>query len=57
MVRDIYVADTDEQAWREAVPELMRFWQLATDNYWRGDTLSEADLTRFTERYAYYPAD
>ena len=55
MVRDIYVADTDEQAWREAVPELMRFWQLATDNYWRGDTLSEADLTRFTERYAYYP--
>ena len=55
MVRDIYVADTDEQALREAVPELMRFWQLATDNYWRGDTLSEADLTRFTERYAYYP--
>jgi alkanesulfonate monooxygenase SsuD/methylene tetrahydromethanopterin reductase-like flavin-dependent oxidoreductase (luciferase family) len=55
MVRDIYVADTDEQAWREAVPEIMRFWQLATDNYWRGETVSEADLTRFTERYAYYP--
>ena len=55
MVRDIYVADSDEQAWREAVPELMRFWQLATDNYWRGETVSEADLTRFTERYAYYP--
>lgn len=55
MVRDIYVADTDEQAYREAVPEIMRFWQLATDNYWRGDTVSEADLTRFTERYAYYP--
>jgi alkanesulfonate monooxygenase SsuD/methylene tetrahydromethanopterin reductase-like flavin-dependent oxidoreductase (luciferase family) len=55
MVRDIYVADTDEQAWREAVPEIMRFWQLATDNYWRGETVSEADLTRCTERYAYYP--
>ena len=55
MVRDIYVADTDEQAWRESVPEIMRFWQLATDNYWRGETVSEADLTRFTERYAYYP--
>jgi alkanesulfonate monooxygenase SsuD/methylene tetrahydromethanopterin reductase-like flavin-dependent oxidoreductase (luciferase family) len=55
MVRDIYVADSDEQAWREAVPEIMRFWQLATDNYWRGETVSEADLTRFTERYAYYP--
>lgn len=55
MVRDVYVADTDEQAWREAVPEIMRFWQLATDNYWRGETVSEADLTRCTERYAYYP--
>src|SRR5258705_8746340 len=55
MVRDIYVADSDEQAWREALPELMRFWQLATDNYWRGDQLSEADLKRCTERYAYYP--
>ena len=55
MVRDIYVADSDEQAWREAVPEIMRFWQLATDNYWRGEMVSEADLTRFTERYAYYP--
>jgi alkanesulfonate monooxygenase SsuD/methylene tetrahydromethanopterin reductase-like flavin-dependent oxidoreductase (luciferase family) len=55
MVRDIYVADSDDQARREAVPEIMRFWQLATDNYWRGETVSEADLTRFTERYAYYP--
>ncbi|MGZ8532164.1 MAG: LLM class flavin-dependent oxidoreductase [Candidatus Binatia bacterium] len=55
MVRDIYVADSDDQAWREAVPEIMRFWQLATDNYWRGETVSEADLKRFTERYAYYP--
>jgi len=55
MVRDIYVADTDEEAWREAVPEIMRFWQLATDNYWRGDRVTEADLTRFTSRYAYYP--
>ena len=55
MVRDIYIADSDEQAYREAVPEIMRFWQLATDNYWRGDTVSEPDLTRFTERYAYYP--
>ncbi len=37
MVRDIYVAETDEQAWREAVPQLVRFWQLAGDNFWRGD--------------------
>jgi len=55
MVRDIYVADTDEQARREAVPELMRFWQLATENFWRGDSLSGDDLVKFTERYVYYP--
>src|SRR5574341_2663454 len=55
MVRDIYVADTDEQAWKEAVPELSRFWQLATDNVWRGESVSPDDLTKFTERYAYYP--
>jgi alkanesulfonate monooxygenase SsuD/methylene tetrahydromethanopterin reductase-like flavin-dependent oxidoreductase (luciferase family) len=55
MVRDIYVADSDEQAWREAIPELTRYWQLAADNFWRGDRLTEADLSRFTSRYAYYP--
>jgi len=55
MVRDIYVADTDEQAWREAVPELTRFWQLASENFWRGDGLSGDDLVRLTERYVYYP--
>ena len=37
MVRDIYVADSDERAWQEAPPEITRFWQLATDNFWRGD--------------------
>ena len=55
MVRDVYVADSDEQAWREAAPELMRFWQLATDNVWRGDALTDDDLKRYTERYVYYP--
>ncbi|MGH7886521.1 MAG: LLM class flavin-dependent oxidoreductase [Candidatus Binatia bacterium] len=55
MVRDIYVADSDEQAWQEAVPELTRFWQLATENFWRGDSVSGDDLPRFTERYVYYP--
>ncbi len=55
MVRDIYVADSDEQAWREAGPQLSRFWQLATDNFWRGDSVSLDDLPRFTERFAYFP--
>ena len=55
MVRDIYVADSDEQAWREAGPEIARFWQLATDNVWRGDTVSPESLPKYTERYAYFP--
>src|SRR5262245_47705621 len=55
MVRDIYVADSDEQAWREAVPELTRFWQLARDNFWRGDSVSGEDLAGLTDRYVYYP--
>ena len=44
MVRDIYVADSDEKAWAEAPPQITRFWQLATDNVWRGDPLSTDDL-------------
>jgi alkanesulfonate monooxygenase SsuD/methylene tetrahydromethanopterin reductase-like flavin-dependent oxidoreductase (luciferase family) len=55
MVRDVYVAETDEQAWRDAVPELARFWQLAGDNFWRGESLTADDLPRFTERYVYFP--
>jgi alkanesulfonate monooxygenase SsuD/methylene tetrahydromethanopterin reductase-like flavin-dependent oxidoreductase (luciferase family) len=55
MVRDIYVAETDEQAWAEAGPEITRFWQLATDNVWRGDTVTPDDLPKFTERFVYFP--
>ena len=46
MARDIYVAETDEQAWAEAGPEVTRFWQLATDNVWRGDSIQTDDLPR-----------
>jgi alkanesulfonate monooxygenase SsuD/methylene tetrahydromethanopterin reductase-like flavin-dependent oxidoreductase (luciferase family) len=55
LVRDIYVADSDEQAWAEAAPEIARFWQLATDNVWRGDSVTTDDLPRLTERFAYFP--
>lgn len=55
MVRDVYVADSDEQARQEAVPQIARFWQLATDNVWRGETVSTDDLPRFTERFPYFP--
>ncbi|HXG51700.1 MAG TPA: LLM class flavin-dependent oxidoreductase [candidate division Zixibacteria bacterium] len=55
LVRDIYVAETDEQAWAEALPEIVRFWQLATDNLWSRDPVEAADLPRFTERFPYYP--
>jgi alkanesulfonate monooxygenase SsuD/methylene tetrahydromethanopterin reductase-like flavin-dependent oxidoreductase (luciferase family) len=55
MVRDIYVADTDEQARQEAVPQIARFWQLATDNVWRGDSVSPDTLPKLTERFPYFP--
>ena len=55
MVRDVYVADSDEQAWAEAAPQIARFWQLATDNVWRGDSVSTDDLPKFTERFSYFP--
>lgn len=55
MVRDIYVADTDEKAWAEAPAQITRFWQLATDNVWRGDSISTDDLSKFTERFPYFP--
>ena len=55
LVWDIYVADSDEQAWAEAGPEITRFWQLATENVWRGDSVTMDDLPRFTERFAYFP--
>ncbi len=55
MVRDIYVADSDEEAWQEAVPEISRFWQLATDNVWRGESVAPEELPRLTERFPYFP--
>jgi len=45
----------DERAWQEAGPQITRFWQLATDNFWRGDSVSPDDLPKFTERFAYFP--
>jgi alkanesulfonate monooxygenase SsuD/methylene tetrahydromethanopterin reductase-like flavin-dependent oxidoreductase (luciferase family) len=55
MVRDVYVADTDEQAWQEAVPQITRFWQLGTDNVWRDESVSGDALPKFTERFPYFP--
>jgi alkanesulfonate monooxygenase SsuD/methylene tetrahydromethanopterin reductase-like flavin-dependent oxidoreductase (luciferase family) len=55
MVRDIYLADTDEQAWTEAALEITRFWQLATDNVWCREPITTDDLPRFTKRFAYFP--
>jgi alkanesulfonate monooxygenase SsuD/methylene tetrahydromethanopterin reductase-like flavin-dependent oxidoreductase (luciferase family) len=55
LVRDMYVADSDEQAWAEAGPQITRFWQLGADNYWRDEALTVADLPRFTSRFTYFP--
>jgi alkanesulfonate monooxygenase SsuD/methylene tetrahydromethanopterin reductase-like flavin-dependent oxidoreductase (luciferase family) len=55
MVREIYIADTDQEAWAEAAPEITRFWQLATDNHWCREPITTDDLPRFTERFPYFP--
>lgn len=55
VAREIYVADSDEQAWAEAAPEITRFWQLATDNVWSHEPITPDDLPRFTSRFAYFP--
>jgi alkanesulfonate monooxygenase SsuD/methylene tetrahydromethanopterin reductase-like flavin-dependent oxidoreductase (luciferase family) len=55
LVRDVYVADSDEQAWAEAGPQITRFWQLGADNLWRNEALTLEDLPRFTARFAYFP--
>ena len=54
MVRDIYIAETDEKAWAKPVRRspVLAF---ATDNVWRGDSLSPDSLPKFTERYPYFP--
>ncbi|HEX9879717.1 MAG TPA: LLM class flavin-dependent oxidoreductase [Candidatus Binatia bacterium] len=54
LVREIYVADTDEQAKAEAIPEIIRFWQVARDNLWRPEPLTAADLPGFTAHYPYF---
>ena len=53
LVRDIYVADSDEQAWAEAGLQITRYWQLGADNVWK-DPLTTGDLPRLTSRFAYF---
>ena len=54
MVREIYVADSDEQAKVEALPEIIRFWQLAKDNVWCPEPVTADDLPRFTAHFPYF---
>ncbi len=54
LARDIYVAETDEQAWAEAGPEIARFWQLALDNVWRHEPIGIDDLPRLTSKIGYF---
>lgn len=54
LVRDIYVAETDEQAWAEATPAILRFWETSITNELRTDPLTPADLPRLTRPFPYY---
>jgi alkanesulfonate monooxygenase SsuD/methylene tetrahydromethanopterin reductase-like flavin-dependent oxidoreductase (luciferase family) len=55
LVREVYVADSDEQAWADAGIQVTRFWQLAKDNVWSDAPLSTDDLAGLTDRFAYFP--
>ena len=54
VVREIYVADSDEQAWAEAGIQITRFWQMAGDNRWSHDPITTDDLPRYTSRFPYF---
>ena len=54
LAREIYVAETDEQAHAEAAPATLRFWQLASENALTPEPPSPADLPRFTRPFPYY---
>ncbi len=54
LAREIYVAETDEQARAEAQPALLRFWQLSNDNVLQTDPLGPEDLPRLTARLPYF---
>jgi alkanesulfonate monooxygenase SsuD/methylene tetrahydromethanopterin reductase-like flavin-dependent oxidoreductase (luciferase family) len=53
LVREIFVAETDEEAWRIAGPALLRFWQLADDNKLGTTPLVAEDLPRLTKGWAF----
>jgi len=53
LVREIYVAETDEEAWAIAGPALLRFWQLADDNKLGTTPLVPEDLPRLTKGWAF----
>jgi len=54
VAREIYIAPTDEEAWADAVPQIIRFWQLARDNIWSDQPLSPSDFPELTKRFAYF---
>lgn len=53
LVREIFVAETDEEAWAIAGPALLRFWQLADDNRLGTAPLVPEDLPRLTKGWAF----
>jgi alkanesulfonate monooxygenase SsuD/methylene tetrahydromethanopterin reductase-like flavin-dependent oxidoreductase (luciferase family) len=53
LVREVFVAETDEEAWAIAGPALLRFWQLADDNKLGTTPLKPEDLPRLTKGWAF----
>lgn len=53
LVREIFVADSDEEAWAIAGPALLRFWQLADDNKLGTTPLVPEGMPRLTKGWAF----
>src|SRR5690606_26055861 len=53
LVREIFVAETDEMAWEIAGPALLRFWQLADDNKLGTRPLVAEDMPRLTKGWGF----
>jgi len=50
VIRPIFVTDTDQEAWDQVTPAILRFWQVARDNHISDDDLRPEDLPTITAR-------
>jgi alkanesulfonate monooxygenase SsuD/methylene tetrahydromethanopterin reductase-like flavin-dependent oxidoreductase (luciferase family) len=50
LIRPTLVAESDEAAWEQAAPAIVRFWQVARDNFISPEPLRPEDLPAITAK-------